>query len=162
MLIRSAKLTDVPAILAIYNDEILHGVATFDTEEKTLAERETWFKQRQTTHPILVAEENGEVLGFSSAGPWSERKAYSATAENSVYVSKTSRGKGVGKLLLQALLVESKKFGLHTLIARITDGNQTSIELHKKHGFEHVGVLKEVGFKFGRRLDVTLMQKILS
>jgi L-amino acid N-acyltransferase YncA len=161
MLVRAAKLGDVPTILAIYNEEILHGVATFDTEEKTLTEREAWFNRLQPSHPVLVAEVDGRVLGFASAGAWSERKAYSGTAENSVYVEKNSRGKGLGKELLKALLIESKKSGLHTLIARITDGNQTSIELHKQLGFHHVGVLKEVGFKFGRQLDVTLMQRIL-
>jgi L-amino acid N-acyltransferase YncA len=161
MNIRKALLTDVPAILEIYNEEILHGIATFDTEVKTIADREAWLKARQTTHPVLIAEKNGKVLGFSAAGPWSERKAYSGAAENSVYVVKDSQGNGVGKLLLESLLVESKKLGLHTLIARITDGNQISIKLHQKLGFTHVGVLKEVGFKFGRRLDVTLMQKIL-
>jgi L-amino acid N-acyltransferase YncA len=161
MNIRAAKLADVPAILEIYNKEVLHGVATFDTEAKTLAEREAWFKRLQSTHPIIVAEENSAILGFASVSPWSERKAYSGTVENSVYVNKNARGKGVGKKLLQALLAEVGKSGFHTLIARITDGNQTSIELHKKFGFLQVGVLKEVGFKFGRRLDVTLMQKIL-
>jgi L-amino acid N-acyltransferase YncA len=161
MLIRAAKLSDLPAIRAIYNDEVLNGIATFDTEEKTLEDREAWFKRLELTHPILVADDNGVILGFSSAGPWSDRKAYAGTAENSVYVLKTSRGKGVGKELLSSLLTEAKKFRLHTLIARITDGNQTSIEIHKKLGFQHVGVLKEVGFKFGRQIDVTLMQKIL-
>jgi phosphinothricin acetyltransferase len=161
MNIRKALLTDVPAILEIYNDEILHGVATFDTEAKTLVDREAWFKRLQPNHPIIVAEENGTILGFASVGPWSDKKAYSGTVENSVYVGKGARGKGLGKQLLQTLLAEAKKSGFHTLIARITDGNQTSIELHKKFGFFQVGVLKEVGFKFGRKLDVTLMQKIL-
>jgi phosphinothricin acetyltransferase len=161
MLIRDALESDLPAILDIYNYEILHGVATFDTEAKTLEDRHQWFRSRGTDYPILVAEENGTVLGWASVGPWSERKAYQGTVENSVYVQKNFQGRGIGKLLLEALILETRKKGYHTIIARIAESNATSVRLHQQQGFVTIGVLKEVGHKFNRLLDVTLMQKIL-
>jgi L-amino acid N-acyltransferase YncA len=158
--IRLARIEDVPEILTIYNDEVLHGVATFDTEAKSLDERVRWFELRTPKYPILIAESSGHVLGWASVGPWSERKAYDGTVENSVYIEKSARQQGIGKALLERLLQETHSKGFHTVIARITDGNQISIKLHTGFGFREIGTIKEAGNKFGKFLDVTLMQKL--
>ena len=91
---------------------------------------------------------------------WSDRCGYSATAEISVYVDEKHQGKGIGRKLLEAIILEGQEAGLHTLIARIAEGSEASINLHKSAGFEHIGTMKEVGRKFGKRLDVHLLQKI--
>lgn len=161
ILVRKATLEDLNKITEIYNEAVLHTAATFDTQIKTVQEQEKWFWEHDQKHPILVAEKEGCVVGWASLSPWSDRCAYSDTAENSLYVEKTSQGDGIGKLLMKALLELAEQANLHTIIARITDGNQTSIKLHEKFGFEHIGIMREVGRKFGKLLDVYLMQKIL-
>jgi phosphinothricin acetyltransferase len=108
----------------------------------------------------LVAELNGLVVAWASLSKWSERLAYAGTAEISLYVQSIYQGQGVGKELISAIVAEGEKAGLHTLIARIVAGNQASIRLHQAVGFEHIGVMREVGRKFGQLLDVYLMQKI--
>jgi len=158
--IRQATLNDLDAITEIYNDAILKTVATFDTEPKTLEEQKSWFASHGPKYPILVAEQDGTIVGWASLSMWSDRCAYSDTAEISLYVEETHRGKGIGKKLLEAILQEGKKAGLHTVIARITAGNDISIRLAQSAGFEHIGVMKEVGRKFGKLLDVHLLQKI--
>ncbi len=109
---------------------------------------------------MLVSEQDGSVVGWASLSKWSERLAYSGTAEVSLYVEKTHRGSGIGKKLLQALVAEGEAAGLHTLIGQIVASNEASIKLAKQAGFLEVGVLREVGCKFGRTLDVHIMQKI--
>lgn len=108
-----------------------------------------------------MAEENNEVVGWAALSRYDSKHAYSDTAELSLYVKQEWQGKGIGKRLMERIIKEGKKAGLHAIIARITEGNEISIKLHEKFGFRHVGVLKEVGFKFDKRLDVYLMQKIL-
>lgn len=158
--VRPATLADLKAITAIYNEAILTTVATFDTEPKTEAEREVWFAAHDAAHPILVAEVDGEVVGWASLSKWSERPAYADTGEISLYVRETHRGQGIGKHLIEAMVVAGKKADLHTIVARIVAGNQASIRLHQAVGFEHIGVMRQVGRKFGQLLDVYLMQKI--
>lgn len=158
--IRRATLKDLDAITEIYNEAILKTVATFDTKPKTLEEQKLWFANHGPKHPLLVAEHNGIVVGWASLSRWSERCAYSDTAEISLYVKEEHRRKGIGRKLLEAIMQEGQKAGLHTVIARITEGSEVSIHLHKSAGFEHIGIMKEVGRKFGKRLDVYLMQKI--
>jgi L-amino acid N-acyltransferase len=119
-----------------------------------------WFKKHKKNHPVFVAEEDGEIVGWSSLSPWSDRCAYDTTVEVSVYIHKDHRGKGLGKKLLEVVTLEGKKVNNHTVIARISEGNQASIHLHEKLGYRHVGVLKEVGFKFGKFLDVYMMQYV--
>lgn len=159
--IRSATLPDLSAITAIYNDAILHTTATFDTEPKTDEEQLAWFKAHDARHPILVAINHGGVVGWASLSRWSDRCAYRDTAEVSTYVHADFRGRGVGKQLMLAIDAEARRVGLHTLLARIVEGNGASVRLCESLGFEHIGVMKEVGYKFGRRLDVSMMQKIL-
>lgn len=159
--IRRATLEDLPAITAIYNEAILNTTATFDTTPKTHEEQVEWFTHHDEKHPVLVAEsEAGDVIGWASISEWSSRCAYAETGEVSVYVAADQRGKGIGRTLLHALDSTAQALGYHTLLARIAEGNQTSIHLHEAVGFGLVGVMKEVGSKFGKRLDVHLMQKM--
>ena len=158
--IRPATEQDLTAITQIYNDAIANTTATFDTEPKTVEERLQWFNNHDQLHPVIVAEINNSVIGWATLSKWSDRCAYDSTAEVSVYVHHDHRDKGVGKRLLEVLTLEGEKSGLHTLISRITQGNEKSIYLHERLGFENVGVLKEVGKKFGNYLDVHILQKV--
>jgi L-amino acid N-acyltransferase YncA len=158
--IRKATLEDLDAITGIYNEAILQTVATFDTEPKTIEKQQTWFANHDAKHPVLVAEQDGLIVGWASLSKWSDRRGYSATVEVSVYVEKEHRGSGIGKELLKAIDQESQKVGIHTVIAQIVEGNEPSITLFKHVGFQQVGVLREVGWKFGKLLDVHVMQKI--
>ncbi len=159
--IRDAGISVLPAITEIYNEAILNGVATFDTEPKTIDDRLQWFHQHDPKHPILVACLDNEIAAWASLSKWSERAAYDGTAEVSVYVHVNHRGKGIGTILFSELVNKSETLGLHYLLSRITQGNDTSIRLHLKNGFSIVGVMHEVGHKFGSYLDVTIMEKIL-
>ena len=158
--IRYAILDDLKGITKIYNEAIKNTVATFDTEEKTIDAQKGWFKGHGPKNPIIVAEENGIIVGWAALSKYSSRCAYSNTAEISLYVKLEYQGIGIGKKLMKSIIKEGEKAGLHTIIARITEGNKISIALHKSVGFEHIGILKEVGNKFSKRLDVYLMQKI--
>ena len=160
--IRRAEPSDLESITAIYNDAVLKTVSTFDTEPKTAGERASWFEKHGPRHPILVAESGGTVVGWISLSEWSDRRAYADTAEVSLYVAEDSRGKGIGTKLLGAALNEGEMLGLHTIVSRIAGGNETSVRLHESFGFQHIGVMKEVGRKFGKLIDVYLMQKIFS
>lgn len=150
----------LPAITRIYNEAILKTVATFDTKPKTLEEQKTWFAGHGHKYPVLVAGQDGLVVGWASLTRWSDRCAYSDTAEVSLYVKEEHQGKGIGRKLLEAIMAEGQKSGLHTVIARIAEGGEVSIHLHRSVGFEHIGTLREVGRKFGRLLNVHLMQRI--
>jgi L-amino acid N-acyltransferase len=162
MQIRDAHPGDVPAIFEIYNEQVLHGTATFDTQPKTEADRSKWFDTHdRKRYVILVAEEEGQIIGWARLYPWSDRCAYARSAENSVYVHKDARGRGVGSELLSELMRRAGSAGVCVLLARIAEGNPASIRLHEAAGFEMVGVMRRVGEKFGRILDVHLMQKHL-
>lgn len=100
------------------------------------------------------------MVGWASLSKWSDRLAYADTAEISLYVHSSQRGRGIGKRLVEAVVIKGQKAGLHTLIARIVAGNQVSVRLHEGVGFEHIGIMREVGRKFGQLLDIHLMQKI--
>ena len=158
--VRRATLEDLGAITQIYNQAILKTVATFDTDPKTPEEQTIWFTGHGPDYPILVGDDNGLVVGWASLSKWSDRCGYSHAAEISLYVDEKHQGKGIGRKLLQAIVQEGQKAGLHTVIARIAEGSEASINLHKSVGFEHIGTMKEVGRKFGKRLDVHLLQKI--
>jgi phosphinothricin acetyltransferase len=158
--LRSARIEDLEAITEIYNEAIMKTVATFDTELKTSADQKKWFDNHGSQNPILVAEHNGVIVGWASLSKWSDRCAYSETAEISLYVLEKHQGRGIGRCLMEALIEEGEKAGLHTIIARITEGNESSLHLHRSVGFVPIGTMKEVGEKFGKRLDVHLMQKI--
>lgn len=161
MIIRKAELSDLEKITEIYNEAVKHTVATFDLEPKTVDEQEIWFKKHGLKNPILVAELDGDIVGWASLSKYDEKPAYSNTVELSLYVKKKSQGKGVGKKLMEKIIDEGRKAGVHVIVSRVTEGNEISIKLHERFGFKHVGVLEQVGFKFGRYLDVHVMEKIL-
>jgi phosphinothricin acetyltransferase len=158
MNIRFATESDQQAIMDIYNDAVQNTTATFDTEPRSLQNQMEWFRKHKKNHPVFVAEENNNVLGWASLSPWSDRCAYDTTVEVSVYIHKDSRGRGIGSKLLEVVTKEGRKVNNHTVISRITQGNEVSIHIHEKLGYHHIGVMKEVGFKFGKFLDVHMMQ----
>jgi L-amino acid N-acyltransferase YncA len=159
--IREATPEDLPGITRIYNDAVLTTVASFDTTPKTDEEQRAWFAHHGPRHPVLVAADGNEVLGWASLSAWNERGAYADTAEASLYVDEAHRGKGIGRALAEAVIAAGRKAGLHTLVSRIAEGNEVSIRLNEAFGFTPVGVMHEVGWKFGKRLDVYLMEKLL-
>ncbi|UCF69780.1 MAG: N-acetyltransferase [candidate division WOR-3 bacterium] len=158
--IRDATVDDLHAITEIYNEAIRKTIATFDTEPKTYDEQKTWLNEHGPKNPIIIAEDSGVIVGWASLSKWSDRCAYSDTAEISLYVREDHQAKGIGRKLLDAIVLAGRRAGLHTVIARIAEGNETSVHLHESAGFEHVGIMKEVGRKFGRLLDVHIMQLI--
>jgi phosphinothricin acetyltransferase len=173
MQIRLACPGDAEAIRSIYNVEVLESTNTFDMVPRTKAEQESWLREHGGVHPALVAVDqasttqghvgaDGEiVLGFGSLSAFRERSGYAATAENSVYVDRAHRGKGIGGALLAELLALASAHGFHSVIARIAGHNETSIGLHKAAGFELVGVEREVGRKHRQWLDVVELQRLL-
>ncbi len=160
---RLAKEKDLPQILAIYNDIILHTTAVYDYNAHTPDMRKQWFDAKQRDgFPVFVAEENDSIAGFSSIGPFRAWAAYKYSVENSVYVAAGQRGKGIGKLLLAPLIEASKKKDMHVIIASIDASNIASLRLHQSFGFEEVAHFKQVGYKFGRWLDLKFLELILS
>jgi phosphinothricin acetyltransferase len=159
--IRPATLDDLEPIREIYNDAVLNTVATFDTVPKSPEDQRRWFGEHAPRYPVIVAELEGIVVGWASLSRWSDRPAYDGTAEVSVYVDADHREKKIGSALLEALVEAGQKGGFHNLVSRIVEGSDVSIHLHERLGFAHVGVLREAGRKFGKMLDVTIMQKVL-
>ena len=159
--IRKATLSDIEDINRIYNEAVEKTVSTFDTKPKTVEEQRKWFKGHGPKNPIVVAEWNGKIVGWAALSKYSDKCAYLDTSEISLYVQEDYHGKGIGRRLMEEIIREGKRVGIHAIIAKITDGNDISIHLHESMGFKYVGILKEVGFKFGKRLDVRLMEKIL-
>jgi len=160
--IRPAKMEDALRISEIYNEAILHGTATFDTEVKTESERMAWLSDHFDSNlPVLVSVQDGIVTGFAALNKWSPRKAYDTTAEVSLYMDAAYRGSGTGKLLFEQIVLSAQSVGLHCLVGRITQGNTVSIALSEQLGFSHIGIMREAGKKFGKFLDVHLMQKII-
>jgi len=159
--IRTAELSDLDAITDIYNEAILTTTATFDTDPKNTSERLEWFHSHDTRHPIMVAGLEGKVVGWASLSRWSERSAYDDTGETSFYVKAEHRGKGIGRKLKQAIIDEARRLRFHTLIARVASESNESLHLNESLGFVHIGTMKEVGRKFGRLLDVHILQKML-
>jgi len=164
-LIRDATPTDLPAITALYGREVQTGTATFELEPPSLAEMTARFHAVATKGlPWLVAEIDGVFAGYAYASPFRPRPAYRYGVEGSIYVEEAARGRGVGRALLAELIEHSRTMGLRHIIGAISDSatSQASIALHRKMGFRHVGVYSQVGWKFDRWLDVTLMQLDLS
>jgi L-amino acid N-acyltransferase YncA len=159
---RLVERRDAEALRAIYNPEVLESTVTFDLVPRTLADQLAWIDEHGGGHPAIVAvDDDGKVAGFASLTPYRSRPAYAPTVEDSVYVSRDRRGEGIGRLLLADLVGLARDHGFHSVIARIVGGHEASIALHRACAFEQVGVEREVGRKFGKWLDVVLMQLML-
>jgi phosphinothricin acetyltransferase len=160
MQVRDADTTHIDGIVAIYNDAVENTTAIWNEKTVDAANRSAWLAERQRVgYPVLVAiDAEGAVAGYASFGDWRAFDGYRHTVEHSVYVRQDCRGAGIGKALMGALIERARGIGKHVLIAAIEAGNTGSIELHRKLGFEQVGLLSEVGTKFGVWLDLVFLQ----
>ncbi len=160
--VRDAAESDLPDILAIHNHHIARTTAIWRTAQVDLAERRAWFTERRGKgFPVLVAEQEGRFLGYASYGPFRTGDGYDGTVEHSVYVIAGMQGRGVARTLMQALIARAVADGRHTMMAGIGLPNEASVALHRSLGFIEAGLLKGVGRKFGRSLDLMLMQRTL-
>jgi L-amino acid N-acyltransferase YncA len=161
---RDAVVTDLPDIREIYNYYVANSTVTFDEDAMTLAEwRDKFYYLSKLGMPFIVAESPaGQLLGYALVSPWKQKKAYRFTVENSIYLGAASTGKGLGRVLLTELIERSRAAGLKEIIAVIADqGAEASIKLHEDFGFEEIGRMGKVGFKFERWLGTVLLQKSL-
>jgi L-amino acid N-acyltransferase YncA len=162
-LLRDCQDRDLAAVHAIYAREVLEGTASFELEPPDLAELTArWQAIRSARLPYVVAEQGGRIAGYAYAGPYRARPAYRYTVENSVYIAPWARRHGIGRLLLDEVIAAASERGMRQMVAIIGDSaNVASIALHERAGFRLVGVLENVGWKFGRWLDTVIMQRAL-
>ncbi|MFN8057618.1 MAG: N-acetyltransferase family protein [Vicinamibacterales bacterium] len=161
MVIRHATDDDLEAVLGIFNDAILHTTAVFHYEPHTLDMRRSWFRAKRADNwPVWVADEGGIVQGFSTFGPFRPWPAYHYTVEHSVYVAATARGRGLGSALVRTVLDEARRRELHTVVGGVVAENVASLRLHEALGFVEVAHFRQVGFKFGRWLDLKFLQVV--
>lgn len=159
IILRPYRTKDTQSILDIINYNILNSTALYDYKIRTYEQQKTILDEKiYKNFPVIVAELDGVVVGFGMYSEFRFREAYKFTVEHSVYVNEDFHGKGIGKLLLEELIVLARKQKLHTMIAVIDSENQGSVEFHEKFGFTTVGVIKESGYKFERWLDSVFMQ----
>jgi phosphinothricin acetyltransferase len=149
---------DLAGIFDIYDEQVLHGTATFETTPRSPAERIEWLRAHpHDRYPALVAADAAGVVGWAGLSAWSPRPAYARTAENSVYVHQDQRGRGIGRALMLDLIERARPLGIKVIVGRLVVGNDASVRLHESLGFRTIGVMRRVGEKFGRILDVQLM-----
>lgn len=162
MLIRDAGLSDIAAITAIYNHAVLHTTAIWNDTTISVQNRIDWLQQRQAQgYPVLVAVNQAhEVLGYASFGEWRPFDGYKQTVEHSVYVREGQQGAGIGTALMQALILRARQLDKHVMVAAVDADNIASIKLHLALGFQQVGLMPQVGRKFGRWLDLVWLQLI--
>lgn len=163
MQVRVATQADLPAITAIYNEAVQNTTATYDCEPQTLEARQRWFDDHLTSnHPIhLALNGDGRVTGWAALSRFRERPGYRFTVEDSIYVAADQRGRGIGTLLLPTLITAARERGFHAMIGAIDADNKVSLRLHARFGFEQVAHLRQVGFKFGRWLDIIYVELLL-
>lgn len=162
IIIREYKEQDAEAILEIINYNILNSTSLYDYDIRTLDQQKAILNEKlKKGFPVIIAESGEKCVGFGMYSEFRFRQAYQFTVEHSVYVSNDFNGKGIGNLLLSELILIAKKQGLHTMIGVIDSENISSIEFHKKFGFEIAGTIKDSGFKFNRWLHSVFMQLIL-
>jgi phosphinothricin acetyltransferase len=160
--LRDAREEDLQAILDIYNDVIINTTAVYSEKPHTLEMRKNWYDDRiNNNFPVFVADMDGHVAGFSSFGHFRIWPCYRYTVEVSVYVERSFRGKGISKILLGALIDRAAAMNLHAVIAGISADNEISIKLHRSFGFNEVAEFKEVGYKFGRWLDLKFFEMLI-
>jgi phosphinothricin acetyltransferase len=161
--VRDAREEDLAGVLAIYNDVIATTTAIFRDEPATLEDRREWWQARAAQgYPVLVAIEDDAVVGFASFGDFRAWPGYRYTVEHSVHVRADRRGSGAGQALMRPLIARARTLGKHVMMAGVDADNAGSIRFHERLGFERVGHLREVGFKFGRRLDLVFLQRLLN
>ena len=162
MLLRDATEADLPAILAIYNDVIANSNAVYTETLSTLEDRRAWLALRATQgYPVLVAADDGQVAGFASFGDFRPYPGFRTTVEHSVHIHRDWRGKGLGRLLVEALCERAAALGKHVMVGAIDGANAASIRLHEKLGFKEVGRMPEAAIKRGQWLDLVFMQRVL-
>jgi phosphinothricin acetyltransferase len=160
--VRPAREDDLAAILEIYNHAIAHTTAVFSYAPHTIGMRREWFAGKLSAgYPVLAAERDRRVIGFATYGPFRAWPAYKYTVEHSVYTAPDARRIGAGRLLMQALIAEAEGRGYHAVIGGIVAENVASLRLHESLGFVEVAHFREVGFKFGRWLDLKFLQRLL-
>ena len=159
--IRRANLADAEAIRQIYNIEVTGSTATLDLVPRTPEEQASWMVAHSGVYPVIVADEGGQVVGFASLSPYRPRPGYATAVEDSIYVAAQHRGKGVGRQLLSEAVVMARTHGFHSIVARVSATQQASVALHEACGFYLIGVEREIGRKFGRWVDVALLQRLL-
>lgn len=160
--IRDAEDSDLDAITAIHNHAVVHTTAIWNEEAVDRADRAAWLADRATRgYPVLVAVDGDEVLGYASYAQWRPHSGYRLTVEHSVYVRGDQRGRGIGRSLMRALIDRARAAGLHVMIGGVESGNTASIALHERLGFAEVGRMPQVGAKFGRWLDLSMLQLVL-
>jgi L-amino acid N-acyltransferase YncA len=161
LLLRRAEEKDISQITKIYNDAVLNTAATFHLEPVSEQERLVWLRKHDNIRPVIVADLDGKIAGWGSLSRWNPKEAYDGTVELSVYVDRDSRGEGIGKAIMEDLILRAKKGKLHTIISLITEGNEVSMKLHTQLGFEQTGNIREAGYKFDQFLDVTIWQLMI-
>jgi len=160
--VRDATESDLPAILEIYNDVVATSTAIYRDDPATLDDRRSWFAARVAEHqPVLVAVERSTILGFATFGGFRPWPGYRFTVEHSVHVRASHRGHGIGTALMTPLIDRATALGMHVMVAGVDADNEASLRFHERLGFERVAHMKQVGFKFGRWLDLILLQRLL-
>jgi L-amino acid N-acyltransferase YncA len=159
--VRAATVADAAAICRIYNQGIQDRVATLETEERSPEERAQWLAARGPRHSVLVAEEDGAVVGWASLNVFNARRAYDHVADLSLYVERDWRGRGVGRRLLEALITRARELGYHKLVLAAFPWNAAGMRAYSRAGFREVGIYREQGRLDGRWVDTVVMEKIL-
>lgn len=159
--VRGAVPDDAAAIASIYNHAVLNTTATFDTQEKSPKDRVAWLTGRARQHPVIVAEEDGTVVGWGAFSPWSDRCSYASTVEMSVYIDPEHVRRGLGGALSRELLRLAPEVGVHNILSRICSENTASLAMAGRLGFDTIGTMHEVGRKFDRWLDVVMLEYIV-
>lgn len=160
--VRDAGAADIAAITAITNDAILTSTANWNLTPVTVEARALWFDERcRAGFPVLVAERSGRVIGFASFGPFRHFEGYLHTVEHGLYVDPAAHRQGAGSALMAALIARAEAAGMHVMVGAVEARNEASLALHARFGFVRVGFMPEVGRKFGRWLDLVLLQKTL-
>ena len=160
--LRDARIEDLQAISDIYNYYVLNSTCTYQLDPETLADRQDWFALHSPTrYPVILAEADNNVLGWGSLSKFHQRAGYDPTVEASVYIDRDYHRRGLGRTILQELIERARQAGYHSVIGGASADQMASIALQQSLGFVQVGLLKEVGIKFGRRLDVMYLQLML-
>ncbi|MFN0030130.1 MAG: N-acetyltransferase family protein [Acidimicrobiales bacterium] len=159
--VRLARPGDAESIRLIYNLEVETSTVTLDLVPRSLLDQQRYLEARSGTYAVLVAEIAEEVVAFGSLSPYRDRPGYNATAEDSIYVARNQQGQGLGRVVLAELLAVAASHGFHSVMARVAGGHLASRRLHESLGFRYIGTEREVGRKFGRWIDMDLLQRML-